>query len=539
MLIFVSDAFVDHYVGGAELTTEAIIEGSFLPCNKLLSQQVTIDVMKKYQHAVWIFGNFTGVNKECLIYAIKNLNYSIIEYDYKFCRFRSPKKHIHTEGACSCENTEQGKLVSVFLHHSKVNFWMSEKQMLRYQEKFPFLERSNNVVLSSVFSKSTLKKISSLDTKNKKDRWIILNSPSWIKGVDKAVEYCKNNNMQYELVWGLKHEELLEKLASSRGTVFFPQAADTCPRMIIEAKLLDCELILNEDVQHKDEEWFSSKSKILLYLHDRTEVFWQKIEDTFSVNLQMPFFKSSLQNHFKIIVPFFNAEAWIGKCIESIKRQNYKNFECYMIDDMSTDRSYKTAKEHIAKDKRFKLRKSKKKKYALENIVDGIKATTTDEEDVIILLDGDDWLSCVSSLSKLNDVYKDTDCLITYGSYVYNPGGLRGTEPRAYSKDVIEKNQFREDDWRASHLRTFKRKAWNKIDLKDLQDSSGEFYKMTYDQAIMLPVLEIAGDRSEFIFDVLHVYNRTNPLNVDKSKGQKQYAISQEIRKKKKYKAMA
>ena len=61
---------------------------------------------------------------------------------------------------------------------------------------------------------------------------------------------------------------------------------------------------------------------------------------------------------------------------------------------------------------------------------------------------------------------------------------------------------------------------------------------MTYDQAIMLPVLEIAGERSEFIIDVLHVYNRTNPLNVDKSKGQKQYAISQEIRKKKKYEAM-
>ena len=127
---------------------------------------------------------------------------------------------------------------------------------------------------------------------------------------------------------------------------------------------------------------------------------------------------------------------------------------------------------------------------------------------------------------------------MTYGSYVYNPGGHRGTEPRPYSKDVIEKNQFREDDWRASHLRTFKRKALNKIDLKDLQDSNGEYYKMTYDQAIMLPVLEIAGERSEFIIDVLHVYNRTNPLNVDKSKGQKQYAISQEIRKKKKYEAM-
>ena len=49
----------------------------------------------------------------------------------------------------------------------------------------------------------------------------------------------------YEAVWGLPYKDLLEKLAQAEGFVYLPQGGDTCPRMTIEARLLDCELILN------------------------------------------------------------------------------------------------------------------------------------------------------------------------------------------------------------------------------------------------------------------------------------------------------
>ena len=47
---------------------------------------------------------------------------------------------------------------------------------------------------------------------------------------------------------------------------------------------------------------------------------------------------------------------------------------------------------------------------------------------------------------------------MTYGSYVYYPMGNRGVEPSSYPKEIIDNNQFRQDKWRASHLRTFKTK---------------------------------------------------------------------------------
>jgi hypothetical protein len=52
----------------------------------------------------------------------------------------------------------------------------------------------------------------------------------------------------------------------------------------------------------------------------------------------------------------------------------------------------------------------------------------------------------------------------------------------------------------------------------------------------MLPLLEMSSERSKYLDKIMHVYNRTNPLNVDKVKQQLQYNTSLEIRKKKPYK---
>lgn len=535
MIIFVSDAFVEHYKGGGELTTQAIIDASYFPVNRILSSKVSVEVMEKHKNSYWIFGNFSGLSRECLLYAIKNLDYSIIEFDYKFCKLRSVKKHIAFEGSCECQNDIHGKLIATFFAKSKTNFWMSKNQFTKYKDLFPFLKEDKNIVLSSVFDKNTVNFITSLDTSNKNDKWIILDSPSWIKGKEETVKYAKENNLEYELVWNLGYTDLLKKLASSKGLLFMPLGADTCPRLTIEAKLLNCELILNEDVQHKDEPWFENRETILEYLSTRGSFFWKRIEVLAKENLNLNTLESLLDTKFKIIVPFYNAEDWIQKCVNSLKNQNYKNFECHMIDDISTDASLELVKEAVEGDERFKIVKNKKKNYALKNIYEAIKSSNCADDDVIILLDGDDWLASSHTLSTLANVYDSSNCWMTYGSYVYNPHGVRGVEPSKYPQEIVQNNSFREDTWRASHLRSFKYKVWKKLKAKDLKDNNGSFYKMAYDQAIMLPLLEMCGERAEYVSETLYVYNKQNPLNVDKIKAQEQFKTAQEIRKKEKY----
>ena len=529
MIIFVADVFVEQYVGGAELTTQAIIDSSALPGARFQSAEVTLELMKKFKNCFWIFGNFAGVQEDCLMYAIKNLNYSALEYDYKYCEFRSPGKHKEALGSCDCAMKTGAKIRALFLKNAKTNWWMSEGQKNRHKENFPFPEGK---VLSSVFSPETLNYIEEMNTSDKNDKWIILGSNSWIKGKDKAIKYAQENGLDYELVWGLGYRDTLEKLASSRGLIFFPLAGDTCPRMVIEAKLLGCELVLNENVQHKDEPWFETRESCMQYLRTRTETFWSTLEE------QMPFLPAKNDKNgpkYYIITPFYNAKDYLPRCVASIKRQRGCDFHCIMIDDISTDDSYSVAEKAIDNDPRFTLIKNTKKGYALSNIAKAIEDSNASKDDVIILLDGDDWFSSGLSLAHLNSHYCSADCWLTYGSYVMHPYGIFGPEPSKYPEEIIENNLYRQDQWRASHLRTFRKHLWDKIDHKDLQDSNGEYYKMAYDQAIMLPLLEMSGPRSEYIPEVLHVYNKENPLNVDKVKTQEQVRTAQEIRSKKSY----
>ena len=55
-----------------------------------------------------------------------------------------------------------------------------------------------------------------------------------------------------------------------------------------------------------------------------------------------------------IVVPIYNVEKYLSQCLDSISEQTYKNFECIMVNDGSTDSSQQIAEEYLA-DSRFKL----------------------------------------------------------------------------------------------------------------------------------------------------------------------------------------
>ena len=56
-----------------------------------------------------------------------------------------------------------------------------------------------------------------------------------------------------------------------------------------------------------------------------------------------------------IIVPVYNVENYLVQCLDSIINQSYKNLEIIVIDDWSTDNSWKICDEYAKKDKRIKL----------------------------------------------------------------------------------------------------------------------------------------------------------------------------------------
>lgn len=278
-VVFVNDFFIDEYVGGAELTSESLINSSTSVVNKIKSSEITLETIEKFKDHVWLFGNFCQMHLPLIMQIIKSkIEYHIIEYDFKFCELRSPEKHILLGDTCSCEKEESGKLISVFFANSKMIWYMSQKQKAVYEGRFGFLKQRESHVLSSIFSEETLDKLQELKSE-RNNKWMILNSQSWIKGTQETIEYAVKNNLDYDLVGNVSYEKMMEMFSKSKGFIFLPKGGDTCPRVVIEAKLLGCELILNDNVLHKDEDWFNlEREGIIKYLKSRPNFFWNTIE---------------------------------------------------------------------------------------------------------------------------------------------------------------------------------------------------------------------------------------------------------------------
>jgi len=544
MFIFVADLFKDQYVGGAELTFGSIIDTTGVPYHRANSNVISVDIMEQNKDKFWVFGNYSHLSESCLLYAIKNLNYSVVEFDYKYCKYRTEHLHEKTEGPCDCAETSKGRLVAIFLAKSKAVWWMSEGQKQVWLERFPPLQQTNNFVLSSIFSKQTLNNILSLDTSQKNDKYLILESNSWIKGTEDGIEYAKESGLKFEVIGGLGYEEFLDKLAGSRGLIHFPRGYDTCPRLVIEAKLLNCDLITNEFVQHRDEGWFTgSREEMLTYLEGRPSFFWEKLLAIPEIGLPLKVQNKEKQKHFSVIIPSYNCKKWAAIGIRSVLNQDYDNYTVYFIDDASTDNTEQEAKrivDRYSEDIKSKVRfhRNEKNKKALYNICWAIEQAPDDT--VIVLLDGDDWLSSENVLSHLNEVYSSEDIWLTTGSYVETQTAkvVKSLKvPEEAWKNGVRK--FREPPGHPnifSHLRTFKKALFQGIDEKDLLDHDGEHYKCTFDRALMYPMIEMAGpDHHRVVESVLYVYNRQNPLSVDRVDRSRQLRIEQELRNKKSY----
>jgi glycosyltransferase involved in cell wall biosynthesis len=285
-IVFVADLFAEDYVGGAELTTEALIESCPLKVFKVRCKDLSIETLESGHQKHWVFGNFSSLEHELIPTIVSNLSYSILEYDYKFCKYRSIEKHFSIEQKeCDCHHQMSGKLISAFMYGAKSIWWMSESQQKIYMERFPFLDERENTVLSSVFDETFFVALKMLKEKYKDAKrkgWLVLGSTSWIKGYQQAEQWCIDNKKEYEVLWEVPYENVLEKMALAEGFVYLPQGGDTCPRMVIEAKLLGCELHINDDVQHSKEIWFDTNDPFdtEAYLYAARERFWTSIQST-------------------------------------------------------------------------------------------------------------------------------------------------------------------------------------------------------------------------------------------------------------------
>lgn len=231
-----------------------------------------------------------------------------------------------------------------------------------------------------------------------------------------------------------------------------------------------------------------------------------------------------------VLTTTYNCEKFIEKSLLSIMSQRFKDFKCYVTDDMSTDNTLNIIKETIKNDSRFILIENHEKFYQPGNYEQVIRWRGIEGDEICVEVDGDDWLPNSNVLTKINEIYQDENVWMTSGSFKYHDGRPGFANPPTKFTDI------RKQTFTLSHLRTWKAWLWKKILPEDLKDENGKFWSVAGDLAFMFPMLEMSGEEHyRFLPETNYIYNESNPINDHKVNLNKVMTTVNKIRNKKEY----
>ena len=242
---------------------------------------------------------------------------------------------------------------------------------------------------------------------------------------------------------------------------------------------------------------------------------------------------------FKIVVVGGPCGPYIEKCLDSIVSQDDHGWTAAVVLDKHDDAPGKAMRK--ASEGFTVAVNHETKRGALSNIIRAILLHGPAPDDVIVTVDGDDWLYGCNVLSKVRAYYEaQPNLLLTYGSWIGYPDPNCNNNSAPYSRDEFKNGTLRKGPWRGSHLRTFKYKLWCRLKDSDLRNSSGKYYDCAWDCAFMWPMMEMAGyDRVKWISDKLYVYNRETPFNDEKMRSSEKTRNNLEITSRPAYQEVA
>lgn len=139
---------------------------------------------------------------------------------------------------------------------------------------------------------------------------------------------------------------------------------------------------------------------------------------------------------FSIIIPVYNVEQYIEKCLESLKNLKYDNFEAIIVNDGSKQNEEKIIKKYL-KDKRFIYIKKENGGISDARNVALDKATG----DYLMFLDSDDYLE-KDALNKLDKALKKNKVdIVKYSLKSVDMDGKVLKQPRINPFDNLTKEQ--------------------------------------------------------------------------------------------------
>lgn len=164
-----------------------------------------------------------------------------------------------------------------------------------------------------------------------------------------------------------------------------------------------------------------------------------------------------------IIIPVYNVEKYLHKCVDSVLGQTYTNIEVYLIDDGSTDSSGGICDEYLKKDNRIKvIHKENGGQGSARNM-----ALDVCKGEYIAFVDSDDYIKSDMIEIMVSEMLKTSSELAICGIAVDT--GIRFVENSGYTEErVLETYSLMKDYVSTPNIHTG---PCNKVYCKKLFDS--------------------------------------------------------------------
>jgi glycosyltransferase involved in cell wall biosynthesis len=196
-----------------------------------------------------------------------------------------------------------------------------------------------------------------------------------------------------------------------------------------------------------------------------------------------------MSNRFSFVAPIYNASDTLEQMLVSIAAQSYKNWRVILIDDMSSQ-------EHSCRCcaiidrlrpiiENIEVVYNIEKKWEVANVLKGI--SMCDDDDIIVRIDGDDYLCDLDALKIINEIYEQIPCDVLWTKHRWFDD-KRITQYNISANLPDGLNPY-VSPWVSSHMKTFRKRLINDVNDVNFRGEDGEYIKRAGDQCVYLPLL--------------------------------------------------
>ena len=221
---------------------------------------------------------------------------------------------------------------------------------------------------------------------------------------------------------------------------------------------------------------------------------------------------------FSIVVPVYNVEQFLDKCVRSILEQTYTKFELILVDDGSTDSSGQMCDQYEEEDCRITVIHKKN-----GGLVSARKAgVSVAKGDYAVCVDSDDWIDKKHLQELARIVHDYSPDIICFGHYEVSEGKKNFIVP--FRKGLYEKSDLENEVYpqliRTEIATAFPPTIWAKAYKMDLYRSEqllvDDRIKIGEDAACTIPCMLRAN--TIYIIDKALYYYRRNNVSMTKNK---------------------